>query len=281
MQSENVEPSEFTMVSLLNASARLGAIKQGKWIHDYMRKKDMDLNNVIVVTAIIDMYCKCGCIEKGLEVFEKAPVKGLSCWNSIILGLATNGREEEALQFFLRLESLSEHEPDCVSFIGVLTACNHSGLVDKARDYFTLMTKKYNIEPSMRHYGCLVDVLGRAGLVEEAEEVIMTGMPMSPDEVILGSLLSACWKHGNVEIGQRVAKKLVELNPRESCGYVLMSNFYAASGEFEKAMAERIAMKKKQPGCSSIEIDGVVHEFVAGGRRLNPQIQEIYYLSND
>ncbi|KAI8006606.1 Pentatricopeptide repeat-containing protein [Camellia lanceoleosa] len=281
MQSENVEPSEFTMVSLLNASARLGAIKQGKWIHDYMRKKDMDLNNVIVVTAIIDMYCKCGCIEKGLEVFEKAPVKGLSCWNSIILGLATNGREEEALQFFLRLESLSEHEPDCVSFIGVLTACNHSGLVDKARDYFTFMTKKYNIEPSMRHYGCLVDVLGRAGLVEEAEEVIMTSMPMSPDEVILGSLLSACWKHGNVEIGQRVAKKLVELNPSESCGYVLMSNFYAASGEFEKAMAERIAMKKKQPGCSSIEIDGVVHEFVAGGRRLNPQIQEIYYLSND
>ncbi|GFS38641.1 pentatricopeptide repeat (PPR-like) superfamily protein [Actinidia rufa] len=281
MQEEKIKPSEFTMVSLLNASARLGAIRQGEWIHDYIRKNDIELN-VIVVTAIIDMYCKCGSIENGLQVFETDPVKGLSCWNSIILGLATNGCEDEALQVFSRLES-SEHEPDCVSFIGVLTACNHSGLVDKAREYFTLMTETYRIEPSMKHYGCLVDVLGRAGLLREAEEVIRS-MSMNPDAAIWGSLLSACWKHGNVEIGQWVAKNLTEFDPSESCGYVLMSNVYATSGHFEKAMQERISMKKKQiekqPGCSSIEVDGEVHEFVAGSR-LHPRIQEIYCISNN
>ncbi|GFS45337.1 pentatricopeptide repeat (PPR-like) superfamily protein [Actinidia rufa] len=236
------------MVSLLNASARLGAIRQGEWIHDYIRKKDIELN-VIVVTAIIDMYCKCGSIENGLQVFETNQVKGLSSWNSIILGLATNGCEDEALQVFSRLES-SEHEPDCVSFIGVLTACNHSG---------------------------------RAGLLREAEEVIRS-MPMNPDAAIWGSLISACWKHGNVEIGQWVAKNLTELDPSESCGYVLMSNVYATSSHFEKAMQERISMKKKQiekqPGCSSIEVDGEVHEFVAGSR-LHPRIQEIYCISNN
>lgn len=281
MQVQNVQPSEFTMVSLLNASARLGALEQGEWVHDYIKKNHMELN-VIVITAIIDMYCKCGSIDKGLQVFEAAPVKGLSCWNSIILGLATNGRAETALQFFSRLKS-SDHEPDGVSFIGVLTACNHSGLVDEARKYFALMTEEYKIEPSLKHYGCLVDALGRAGLLQEAEEVIRS-MPRRPDSVIWGSLLSACWKHGNNEIGQRVAKILIELDPSESSGHVLMSNAHAASGEFEKAIHERVLMKKKQiekqPGCSLIEVDGVVHEFVAGGK-LSSQIQEMYFPVNN
>lgn len=281
MQVENVKPSEFTMVSLLNASARLGSLKQGEWIHDYIWNNGFELN-VIVVTAIIDMYCKCGCVENGLEVFLTAPVRGLSCWNSIILGLATNGFEEEALDFFSRLES-SEYEPDSISFIGVLTACNHSGLVEKAREYFTLMTQTYKIEPSFKHYGCLVDALGRAGLLEEALEVIRS-MPMNPDAVMWGTLLSACWRHENIEIGQWVAKKIIELDPSESCSHVLMSNAYAASGHFEEAIQERVLMKekqvKKQPGCSSIEVNGVVHEFISGGR-LHPQVQDIYDLSDD
>lgn len=145
------------------------------------------------------------------------------------------------------------------------------------------MTQTYKIEPSFKHYGCLVDALGRAGLLEEALEVIRS-MPMNPDAVMWGTLLSACWRHENIEIGQWVAKKIIELDPSESCSHVLMSNAYAASGHFEEAIQERVLMKekqvKKQPGCSSIEVNGVVHEFISGGR-LHPQVQDIYDLSDD
>lgn len=281
MQEERIKPNEFTMVSLLNACACLGAIKQGEWIHDYMVKKNFDLN-CIVVTAIIDMYSKCGSIDKAVQVFKSAHKKGLSCWNSIILGLAMNGHENEAIQIFSMLES-SNFKPDNVSFIGVLTACNHSGMVDKAKDYFLLMTEKYKMKPSIKHYGCMVDVLGRAGLLEEAEELIRS-MPVNPDDIIWGSLLSASRKYGNIETAKRAAKHVTELDPSECSSFVLMSNVYAASSHYEEAMRQRLSLKEKQidkePGCSLIEVNGEVHEFVSGGR-LHPKAKEIYHLLDD
>ncbi|TXG54556.1 hypothetical protein EZV62_019812 [Acer yangbiense] len=281
MQEQNIRPSEFTMVSLLNACARLGAIRQGEWLHAFLSKNNFDLNS-IVVTAIIDMYCKCGCPANALRVFESVPKKGLSCWNSMILGLALNSYENEAIELFSELES-SNLKPDYVSFIGVLTACSHSGMVDKAKDYFRLMTETYKIEPSIKHYSCMVDVLGRAGLLEEAEELVRR-MPWKPDAIIWGSLLSACRKHGNVDLAKQAAKRIMELDKNESCSYVLMSNLYAASHRFEEAMEERLLMKEKkiekEPGCSLIEVNGEVHEFVAGGR-LHPKTGEIYYLLNE
>lgn len=282
MQNEGIEPSEFTMVSLLNACAHMGSLQQGKWIHDYIRKSDFELN-VIVVTAIIDMYCKCGSIENALHVFEECPRKGLSSWNSIIIGLAMNGLEREAIEFFSELESSSSLKPDDVSFIGVLTACKHLGKVDKARDYFTLMMDRYEIQPSLKHYTCMVEVLGQAELLEEAEELIKA-MPIKPDAIIWGSLLSSCRKHGNPYIAKSAAKQVCELNPSDSGGHVLISNVHASSGRFEEAMEERLLMKEslteKEPGCSLIEVNGETHEFLAGGR-LNPKIQEIYSLLND
>ncbi|KAJ9147144.1 hypothetical protein P3X46_029336 [Hevea brasiliensis] len=278
MQEDRIKPSEFTMVSLLNACACLGAIRQGEWIHDYMVKNKFELN-AIVVTAIIDMYSKCGSINKALQMFKSAPKKGLSCWNSTILGLAMNGQDNEAFQLFSLLES-SNLKPDHVSFIGVLTACNHSGLVDKAKDYFLLMKERYKIKPSIKHYSCMVDVLGRVGLLEEAEELIRS-MPMDPDTIIWGSLLWSCCKYGNIEMANRAAKHLIELDPSESSSFVLMANFFAASGHFEEAIEQRLSVKEKQiekePGCSLIEVNGEVHEFVAGGR-LHPKSKEIYYL---
>ena len=282
MQVEGVEVSEFTMVSLLNACAHLGALQHGKWVHDYIKKNHFELN-VIVVTAIIDMYCKCGSVENAIEVFETYPRRGLSCWNSIIIGLAMNGRERDAFGFFSKLESSKLLKPDSVSFIGVLTACKHLGEVDKARDYFELMINKYETEPSIKHYTCIVDVLGQAGLLEEAEELIK-GMPLKPDAIIWGSLLSSCRKHGNVQIARRAAQRVYELNPSDASGYVLMSNVHAASNKFEEAIEQRLLMKEnlteKEPGCSSIELYGEVHEFLAGGR-LHPKTQEIYHLLND
>ncbi|KAM7465796.1 hypothetical protein LguiB_013358 [Lonicera macranthoides] len=246
MQREKIKPSEFTLVSLLNALANLGALKQGEWIHDYIQKN------------------------------------GLSCWNSMIIGLAMNGCEDEAIQLFSRLES-SSLKPDSVSFIGVLTACNHAGLVNKAKDYFCLMTERYNIEPTIKHYGCMVDLLGRAEHLQQAKELIRSTL-MNPDAIIRGSLLSSCRNHGNVEIGNWAQRHLMELDSNESSGHVLMSNVYAASGHFEKAIKERILMKEKriekQPGCSLIEVNGEVHEFIAGGR-LHPRAVEIYSVLND
>ncbi|CAI8586796.1 unnamed protein product [Vicia faba] len=282
MQEERIEPSEFTMVSLLNACAHLGALQHGKWVHDYIKRNHFELN-VIVVTAIIDMYCKCGSIENAIEVFEKCPRRGLSCWNSIIIGLAMNGREREAIELFSKLESSKLLKPDSVSFIGVLTACKHLGAVDKGKDYFESMMNNYKIEPSIKHYTCMVDVLGQAGLLEEAEELI-NGMPIEPDAIIWGSLLSSCRKHGNVQIAKRAAQRVYELNPNDASGYVLMSNVHAASNKFEEAMEQRLLMKEnsteKEPGCSSIELYGEVHEFLAGGR-LHHKTQEIYHLLSD
>ncbi|KAI9092788.1 hypothetical protein K1719_027585 [Acacia pycnantha] len=281
-EEEGIEPSEFTMVSLLNACANMGSLEQGKWIHDYIiRKNDKFELNAIVVTAIIDMYCKCGSIENALQVFEECPRKGLSCWNSIIIGLAMNGLEREALEFFSELESSSSSlKPDHVSFIGVLTACKHLGKVDEGRDYFTLMMDEYEIKPSLKHYTCMVEVLGQAGLLEEAEELIK-GMPIKADAIIWGSLLSSCRKHGNVEMAKRAAKQIFALDPSDSGGYVLLSNAHAASRRFEEAIEERLLMKasltEKEPGCSLIEVNGETYEFLAGGR-LHPKTQEIYSL---
>ncbi|KAE8666014.1 Pentatricopeptide repeat-containing protein [Hibiscus syriacus] len=281
MQGEKIRPSEFTMVSLLNASACLGAITQGKWIHDYILNQNFELNPILV-TAIIDMYCKCGDVEMAVRVFQTSPEGGLSCWNAMILGLATNGCEREAILLFSELGS-SSLEPDYVSFIGVLMACNHAGMVDKARQYFSSMTEKYKIEPSIKHYSCMVDVLGNAGFLEEAEQLI-TSMPIDGDVIIWGSLLSACRKHGNVEMAKRAAKHVTELDPDESSGYVLMSNVYAANRQFEEANEQRLLIKEKQlekePGCSLIEVNGEVHEFVSGGR-LHPQAKEIYSVLNE
>lgn len=282
MQREkDIKPSEFTLVSLLNACARLGAFKQGKWIHDYIRKNNIELN-VIVVTAVIDMYCKCGYIEMARKVFASAPRKGLSCWNSMVLGLATNGFENETIELFLELKS-SSLRPDAVTFIGVLSACNHSGKVDLAREYFLLMKEAYKIEPSIEHYGCMVDVLGRAGFIEEAVELIKS-MPMNPDAVIWGSLLSSCNSYCNVDMAEWAAENLILSNPDDPSAHVLMSNVYAASGNFRKAIQERISMKnkqmQKQPGCSLIEVNGEVHEFVAGGK-LHFQVPDLWSLQNE
>jgi len=185
MKEERTKPSELvTMVSLLNACACLGALGQGEWIHDYIWKNNFALN-AIIVTAIIDGAPS---VDKALQVFESAPKKALSCWNSLLLGLAMNGRENEAVQLFSMLES-SNCKPDHVSFLGVLTACNQGGMVDRETDYFLLMTKTIKIELSIEHYSCMVDVLDRAGLLEETEELIRS-MPVNPGAVIWGGLYS-------------------------------------------------------------------------------------------
>ncbi|KAL5998670.1 hypothetical protein ACLOJK_009614 [Asimina triloba] len=276
MQESGFGPCEFTMASLLAACAHLGALKQGEWVHANIKKNGIEVN-AILLTAIIDMYCKCGCVDKAIQVFEAAPKKGLSSWNSVISGLAVHGRGNEAIELFSRLQA-SNLRPDAVSFLGILTACNHSGMVDEAQCYLSLMIETYELEPTIKHYSCVIDVLGRAGYLEEAKDLIRR-MPLEPDIVLWGSLLSACRSHGNVEMGEWVAKKMIQLDQCDDSWYVPLANAYAGDGRFRDAMDLRLAMKEKQiqkePGCSLIEVNGVVNEFVSGGR-LHPQARNIY-----
>ncbi|KGN44257.1 pentatricopeptide repeat-containing protein At2g42920, chloroplastic [Cucumis sativus] len=277
MQEERIQPSEFTMVSLLNASAQIGALRQGVWIHEYIKKNNLQLN-AIVVTAIIDMYCKCGSIGNALQVFEKIPCRSLSSWNSMIFGLAVNGCEKEAILVFKMLES-SSLKPDCISFMAVLTACNHGAMVDEGMEFFSRMKNTYRIEPSIKHYNLMVDMISRAGFLEEAEQFIKT-MPIEKDAIIWGCLLSACRIYGNTEMAKRAAEKVNELDPEETMGYVLMANIHAWGNNFVGAMEKRVAMRmkkvEKEPGGSFIEVDEEVHEFIAGGGRLHRKAQEIY-----
>ncbi|KAL4180021.1 hypothetical protein AMTRI_Chr13g90080 [Amborella trichopoda] len=281
MQEARIEPTVFTMVSLLSACAQLGALEQGEWIHKYTKQRIIGFNPILF-TAIVDMYSKCGNIDKALAIFESGQCKPLSSWNSMIAGLAMHGRGKEAIGLFSRLE-FSGLKPDNVTFIGVLSACNHAGLVEEGREYFLQMQETYKIIPDIKHHGCIVDILGRAGLLKEAEELI-ENMPIEPDIVIWGSLLSACRNHGDVEIGERAARRLSELDPWDSCGYILLSNIYAAKGRYRDALSERKRMKekkvRKKPGCSLIELDGVVHEFIVG-ERCHLHAEEIYTMLRD
>uniref|UniRef100_A0A7N0ZYU8 DYW domain-containing protein n=1 Tax=Kalanchoe fedtschenkoi TaxID=63787 RepID=A0A7N0ZYU8_KALFE len=266
MQAGGIRPDETTLVSVVSACTRFVALDQGKWIHAYIKKNHVKVNAILGAT-LIDMYMKCGCVENALEVFNEMDEKGASSWNALIVGFAMNGFVEKSLETFVEMKKWVE--PNGITFLGVLGACRHMGLVDEGRRYFNSMVNVHKIEPTVKHYGCLVDLLGRAGMLEEAEETIMN-MPISPDAATWGALLAACRKFRNNEMGQRVGRKLIELQPNHDGFHVLLSNFLASNGNWDDVHKLRGTMAKqgvvKEPGLSSIEVSGVVHEFLAGDR---------------
>lgn len=281
MQKANIDPNEITMVSILSSCAVLGALETGKWVHFFIKKKRMKLT-VTLGTALMDFYAKCGSVESSIEVFGKMPVKNVLSWTVLIQGLASNGQGKKALEYFyLMLEK--NVEPNDVTFIGVLSACSHAGLVDEGRDLFVSMSRDFGIEPRIEHYGCMVDILGRAGLIEEAFQFIKN-MPIQPNAVIWRTLLASCKVHKNVEIGEESLKQLIILEPTHSGDYILLSNIYASVGRWEDALKVRGEMKekgiKKTPGCSLIELDGVIHEFFAEDN-VHSQSEEIYNAIED
>lgn len=275
MLLEDVRPDETTLVSVISACTHLTAIDQGNWLHAYIRKNALNVN-VVLGTTLIDMYMKCGCVKNAVEVFCGMEVKGVSTWNAVILGLAMNGQVERSLNMFEKMKT-SEIVPNEITFVAVIGACRHMGLVDEGRNYFESMTKIYHIEPNVKHYGCMVDLLGRAGLLKEAEKLIYS-MPIAPDVATWGALLGACKKYGDSEMGERVGRKLIVLQPDHDGFHVLLSNIYASKGDWNDVMKIRGTMMQqgvvKVPGCSMIEANGVVHEFLAGDKS-HPQMKEI------
>ncbi|KAF8390504.1 hypothetical protein HHK36_025031 [Tetracentron sinense] len=276
MQKVKVDPNEITMVSVLSACAVLGALETGKWVHFFIKKKKMKLT-VTLGTALMDFYAKCGSIENSLEVFEQMPLKNVLSWTVLIQGLASNGEGRKALEFFSLMRG-KNIEPNDVTFIGVLSACSHTGLVDDGRNFFVSMTIEFGIEPRIEHYGCMVDILGRAGMIEEAYQFIKN-MPIKPNAIIWRTLLASCRVHKNIEIAEESLQHLVRLEPTHSGDYILLSNTYASLGRWEDALRVRSQMKekgiKKTPGCSLIELDGVIHEFFAEDNS-HPHLKEIY-----
>nr|XP_043615880.1 pentatricopeptide repeat-containing protein At1g08070, chloroplastic-like [Erigeron canadensis] len=276
MQKADVEPNEVTMVSVLSSCAELGALATGKWVHFYIKKKKLPLT-VTLGTALLVFYAKCGSIENLVEVFEKMPSKNVLSWTVLIQGLASNGQGKTALKYFDLM--LAKHiKPNDVTFIGVLCACSHAGLVDKGRALFVSMTRDFNIEPRIEHYGCMVDILGRAGLIEDAYQFIQN-MPIKPNAVIWRTLLASCKVHKNVRIGEESLKYITSLEPAHSGDYLLLSGLYASVGRLKDAVRVRSEMKekgiKKTPGCSSIEVNGLIHEFFSEDNA-HPESNEIY-----
>ncbi|GKU94350.1 hypothetical protein SLEP1_g7853 [Rubroshorea leprosula] len=272
MQNSSVRPDNCTLVNILSACAHLGALGQGKWIHAYIQKNRIKIEG-FVATTLVDMYAKCGNIEKAIEVFRNARKKDVSTWNSLIAGLGMHGYGKDALQVFSEM-LLEGSEPNEVTFIAILSACSRAGLLHEGRQMFDLMLDEYGVQPTIGHYGCMVDLLGRVGLLEEAFELVRT-MPAKEDPVLWESLLGSCKKHGNLEMAEHVSRKLLELSPQDSACYVQLSNTYAALSRWADVTEVRRKMRElkvnKEPGCSMIEVDGVVHEFLAGeGMILEP-----------
>ena len=271
MQKDSrVKPNEVTMVSLLSSCAHLAALEQGKWLHKYISRKGMRLDSEHNLGAsLVDMYAKCGSIDAAMMVFSSLNHRNVSTWNAVISGLAVNGMALESMIMFEEMRK-SGVQPNDVTFVGVLMACTHGGMVSEGRRYFAAMSGDYGIVPQMKHYGCMVDLLGRAGMLEEAGETIRN-MPMKPDEMILGALLRACRTHKNFQVAERFRDDCLELDLDGSGCLVLLSNVYAEAGLWEEASEIRGLLKmrgmKKTAGSSSVELFGEMHEFVSGDQR--------------
>ncbi|XP_015579359.2 putative pentatricopeptide repeat-containing protein At3g08820 [Ricinus communis] len=276
MLNAGLKPDHYAMVGFLCACARLGALELGDWGSNLMDRTEFFTNHVLG-TALIDMYAKCGSMAKAWEVFKGIKGKDRAVWNAAISGLAMNGHEKAAFGLFGQMERFGI-QPDGNTFVGLLCGCTHAGLVDEGRKYFHSMGRVYPFTPTIEHYGCMVDLLGRAGLLDEAHKLIKS-MPMEANGIVWGALLGGCRLHRDTQLAEHVLKQLVALELWNSGNYILLSNIYSAGLKWDDAAQIRSIMKErgmqKIPGCSWIEVNGVVHEFLVGDKS-HPMSEKIY-----
>ncbi|WOG88215.1 hypothetical protein DCAR_0207449 [Daucus carota subsp. sativus] len=276
MEFSKMEPDAITLASVLPACGDLAAILIGRRIHEYVEQKGLR-PNLLLENALIDMYAKCGTIEEARKVFDRMQFRDVVSWTSMISAYGMSGQGCEAVGIFDKMRD-SGLAPDSIAFVSVLSACSHAGLLVKGEEYFKLMTREYKILPRLEHFACMVDLLGRAGRLNEAYSVIKQ-MPMKPNERIWGALLSACRVYSNMDIGLVAADNLFQMVPEQAAYYVLLSNIYAKAGRWKDVTVVRSIMKskgiKKLPGVSNVELHDHVHSFLAGDQS-HPQSKEIY-----
>lgn len=275
MQLSGTHPDVVTMVGVLPACAHLAALKQGRCTHGYLIvggfEKDSSISN-----ALTDMYSKCGEINTAREVFDRMDERDIISWNAMMMGYGIHGLGKKALSLFSDFLAINL-KPDDVTFISLISACAHSGLVAEGKYLFDIMRSVYNFVPRMEHYICMVNLLGRAGLLSEAHSFIRR-MPFEPDVRVWSALLAACRIHKNIETGEEVAKRIENLGFESSGNLVLLSNIYCSAGRWDDAANVRVMQREKgltkSPGCSWVEINGLVHGFVSGDQA-HPQSAQI------
>ncbi|KAH0450082.1 hypothetical protein IEQ34_020774 [Dendrobium chrysotoxum] len=276
MLKKNIRPDSFTLVSVIPALADISLPRQAKWIHGYAIRLLLD-SNIFVRTALIDLYGKCGALSSARLLFDLMTERHVTTWNAMIDGYGSHGFGKMSLWLFEEMKR-SPVKPSDVTFLNVLSACSHAGLVDEGKKYFRSMSEDYGFELGIDHYGAMVDLLGRSGRLEEAWSFIEQ-MPLKPSISIWGAMLGACKIHKNVQIGEAAAKRLFELEPEEGGYHVLLANIYASVSLWEDVARVRKMMEKqgiqKTPGYSFIEFKNQVHTFYSGMTN-HPQAKQIY-----
>lgn len=267
MQEYGVSPDEITLLSVISACANIGSLDKARWIHSFVRNHGF-CKILPICNALIDMFSKCGSLALALNIFNAMPRKNVITWTSMIAAFAMHGDGRSALNLFGKMKS-DGIEPNGVTFLGLLYACCHAGLVDEGRSMFECMVREYRIEPKHEHYGCMVNLMGKAKLLQEAVDLI-EAMHLRPNVAVWGSLLSACLMHGDLELGAFAAKKILELDPNHNGAYVLLSKIHAKSGNWNNAREVRGVMEvhgvSKETGCSWVELNGAFHNSGPGGR---------------
>ncbi|CAK8540999.1 unnamed protein product [Lathyrus sativus] len=275
MISRNVQPDSITVRSAILACAQVGSLKLAQWMDDYVRKSKYG-SGIFVITTLIDMYAKCGSVESARAVFDRASDKDVVMWSAMIMGYGLHGQGWEAIHLYhaMKREGVC---PNDVTFIGLLTACSHSGLVKQGWELFHCM-RDFGITPRNEHYSSVVDLLGRAGYLKQAYVFIMK-MPIEPSVSVWGALLSACKIHRSVTLGEYAAQKLFSLDPYNTGHYVQLSNLYASTRMWDQVAHVRVLMKEKgltkYLGYSVIEINGKLHTFHVGDMS-HPRAKEIF-----
>ncbi|KAK7410222.1 hypothetical protein VNO78_00838 [Psophocarpus tetragonolobus] len=247
MVREDQKPNTATLVVVLSACSHLACLDKGERVHHYINESGCILN-LPLGTALVDMYAKCGQLQKSRMVFDSMIEKDVVCWNAMISGYGMNGYAESALETFQHMEE-SNVIPNEITFLSLLSACAHAGLVAEGKYMFARM-KRYSVNPNLKHYTCMVDLLGRSGNVEEAEAMVLS-IPISPDGGVWGALLGHCKTHNQIEMGIRIAKYAIDFEPENDSYYIMMANMYSSIGRWEEAenvrkmMKERCSMGKK------------------------------------
>ncbi|KAK9162571.1 hypothetical protein Syun_003473 [Stephania yunnanensis] len=237
-----------------------------------------NVNGTYLENAVMDMYAKCGSLKDAKMVFNKMKDRGVASWNIMIMGYGMHSYGDEAIDVFQHMLSDTVLKPDEVTFVNVLSACSHAGLVHKGREILKLMESEYNVTPTVEHFACVVDMLGRAGYLSEAFQLAKS-TPFERNPVIWSAVLAACRLHGNASLAEIAARMLVEIEPEHSGSYVLISNVYGSIGRYEDVSDLRKTMRtqnvRKTPGCSWIELMNGLHVFVNGDQN-HPECAHIY-----
>ncbi|KAG9135524.1 hypothetical protein Leryth_021965 [Lithospermum erythrorhizon] len=276
MLEKGVTPDNFTYATVLDTCANLATVELGKQVHAQIIKQDLQ-SDVYITSTLVDMYSKCGLLQDSRLLFERSRNRDFVTWNAMVCGYAQHGLGEDALKVFEKMK-LENVKPNHATFVAVLRACAHMGLVREGMCYFKSMQLDYGLDPKVEHYSCMVDLLGRCDRVSDALKVIQ-GMPFEADDVIWRTLLSICKMQGNVEVAEIAATRLLQLDPQDSSSYILLSNIYANAGMWDKVSNLRKILRhcriKKEPGCSWIELLSEVHMFLVSDKA-HPNCEDIY-----